>query len=52
MCCGLLAPDEGEVVSADCDLKKDLFAVLSGDKNLYAQNTVEENFEGRTDRTD
>lgn len=41
--CGLLAPDEGEIAYVDCDPKKDLFAVLSGDKNLYAKNTVEEN---------
>lgn len=41
--CGLLLPDQGEVNFVDCDLKRDLFAVLSGDKNLYHKNTVEEN---------
>ncbi len=41
--CGLLLPDQGEVNYVDCDMKRDLFAVLSGDKNLYHKNTVEEN---------
>lgn len=41
--CGMLLPDKGNVEYINCNPKTDCFAVLSGDKNMYAKNTVKEN---------
>lgn len=43
--CGILSPDSGGVKLGDGETARDIFAVLSGDKNLYAKNTVRENVE-------
>lgn len=41
--CGILYPDYGSIIFEGMSSKKDIFAILSGDKNLYAKNTVKEN---------
>ena len=41
--CGILYPDAGEVKFGEGESYRDIFTVLSGDKNLYAKNTVKEN---------